>query len=113
MPALIVARAVQGIGAGAVQPMSMTIVGDLYTVEERARVQGYIASVWGIAAVLGPALGGVFSEYLSLALDLLHQPPAGRVAAWTLARRFKERVSGVRTASTTPAPCCSPAASRC
>ena len=49
MPALIVARAVQGIGAGAVQPMSITIVGDLYSVEERARVQGYVASVWGAA----------------------------------------------------------------
>src|SRR5947209_4464929 len=61
MPALIVARAVQGIGAGAVQPISMTVVGDLYSVEERARVQGYLASVWGIAAVLGPTLGGVFS----------------------------------------------------
>src|ERR1044071_1885689 len=51
MPALIAFRAVQGVGAGAVQPMSMTMVGDMYTVEERARVQGYLASVWGIAAV--------------------------------------------------------------
>jgi MFS family permease len=62
MPALIAARAVQGIGAGAVQPISMTMVGDLYTVEERARVQGYVASVWGISSVIGPTLGGLFSE---------------------------------------------------
>jgi len=65
MPVLIAARAIQGIGAGAIQPMSMTMVGDLYTVEERARVQGYLASVWGISSVVGPTLGGVFSEYLS------------------------------------------------
>ncbi|HYS35912.1 MAG TPA: MFS transporter, partial [Pseudonocardiaceae bacterium] len=65
MPALIAFRAVQGIGAGAVQPMSMTVVGDLYTVEERAKVQGYLASVWGAASVIGPTLGGVFSQYVS------------------------------------------------
>src|SRR3954469_22804386 len=63
MPTLIVARAIQGMGAGAVQPMSMTMIGDLYTVEERARVQGYVASVWGISSVVGPTLGGLFSEY--------------------------------------------------
>src|ERR1700712_133048 len=60
MPALIAFRALQGLGAGAVQPMSITIAGDLYTLEERARVQGYLASVWGISSVVGPTLGGVF-----------------------------------------------------
>ena len=47
MPALIAFRAVQGLGAGAMQPMAITIVGDIYTLAERAKVQGYIASVWG------------------------------------------------------------------
>ncbi len=46
MPALIAFRAIQGLGAGAIGPMSITIVGDIYTIAERARVQGYIASVW-------------------------------------------------------------------
>ena len=50
MTALIVARVVQGLGAGAVQPMSVTIVGDIYSLAERAKVQGYIASVWAIAS---------------------------------------------------------------
>ncbi|MGH3423662.1 MAG: MFS transporter, partial [Nocardioidaceae bacterium] len=63
MPALIGFRAVQGLGAGAVLPASMTIVGDIYSVAERARVQGYLASVWGISSVVGPTLGGVFSDY--------------------------------------------------
>ncbi len=80
MPALIAFRAVQGIGAGAVQPMTMTIVGDLYTVEERARVQGYMASVWGIASVLGPALGGVFSQYLSWRWIFFVNLPLGVIA---------------------------------
>jgi len=65
MGALIAFRAVQGLGAGAVQPMSMTIVGDLYSLRERAKVQGYIASVWAVSSVVGPTLGGVFSEYVS------------------------------------------------
>ncbi|MFB9237727.1 MDR family MFS transporter [Plantactinospora siamensis] len=96
MPALIVARAVQGMGAGAVQPMSMTIVGDLYTVQERARVQGYLASVWGISAVIGPTLGGVFSEYLSWRWIFYLNLPLGAVAAWALARHFTERVTRTR-----------------
>jgi EmrB/QacA subfamily drug resistance transporter len=97
MPALIAFRAVQGIGAGAVQPMSMTIVGDLYTVEERAKVQGYLASVWGIAAVLGPTLGGVFSQYASWRWIFFVNLPLGAVAAVVLARRFHEKLAERRS----------------
>jgi EmrB/QacA subfamily drug resistance transporter len=92
MPTLIVARAVQGIGAGAIQPMSMTMIGDLYTVEERARVQGYVASVWGISSVVGPTLGGVFSEYLSWRWIFFINLPLGALAAWMFARNFSEQV---------------------
>ncbi|WAL63928.1 MDR family MFS transporter [Amycolatopsis cynarae] len=92
MPTLILARAVQGIGAGAVQPMSITMVGDLYTVEERARVQGYVASVWGIASVVGPTLGGLFSQYSSWRLIFFVNLPLGAVALWMLARHFTENV---------------------
>src|SRR5215208_2933385 len=60
MTSLIVFRAVQGLGAGAVLPVSITITGDIYTVRERARVQGYIASVWAVSSVVGPTLGGLF-----------------------------------------------------
>src|SRR3954470_19103210 len=59
MTSLIAFRAVQGLGAGAVQPMGMTIIGDIYSVQERAKVQGYLASVWAVSAVIGPTLGGV------------------------------------------------------
>ncbi|MBU9713354.1 MDR family MFS transporter [Evansella tamaricis] len=57
---LILSRFIQGIGAGAVQPIATTIVGDIYTKEERAKIQGYLASVWGISSVMGPVLGGIF-----------------------------------------------------
>ncbi|MFI5782057.1 MDR family MFS transporter [Nocardia sp. NPDC051570] len=90
MVALIIFRAVQGVGAGAVQPMSMTIAGDIYTLEERARVQGYLASVWAVSSVLGPLLGGVFSEYLSWRWIFLINLPLAALAGWMLVRTFRE-----------------------
>jgi MFS family permease len=92
MPSLIAFRAIQGLGAGAVLPMAITMVGDMYTLEERARVQGYMASVWAISAVVGPTLGGVFAQ-----LDLwrgifLINIPLCLAAAWMIWTRFQEKV---------------------
>jgi EmrB/QacA subfamily drug resistance transporter len=92
MPALIAFRALQGLGAGAVLPMSNTIAGDVYTLAERAKVQGYLASVWGISAVVGPALGGVFSEYVSWRWIFWINIPLCLVALLVLRRTFTERV---------------------
>jgi EmrB/QacA subfamily drug resistance transporter len=92
MPLLIAARAVQGLGAGATLPMSMTIVGDIYTVEERARVQGFIASVWGIASIVGPTLGGLFSEYVSWRWIFFVNLPVGVFATVMLVRHLHENV---------------------
>jgi EmrB/QacA subfamily drug resistance transporter len=93
MTVLIAFRAVQGLGAGAVQPMSITMIGDLYTVEERARVQGYVASVWGAAAVIGPAVGGVFSEYVSWRWIFFGNIPMCLLAAGMVVRRFHEQIT--------------------
>ena len=93
MPALIVFRLVQGLGAGAVQPMGMTIVGDIYSLEERATVQGYIASVWALASVIGPTLGGLFADYLSWRWIFFVNLPLGLAAGWVMWRRFDERVT--------------------
>jgi EmrB/QacA subfamily drug resistance transporter len=65
MPFLIAFRLLQGLGAGSILPVATTVIGDLYTVEERAKVQGYLASVWGISAVVGPLVGGIIVEKLS------------------------------------------------
>lgn len=92
MPALIAFRLIQGLGAGAIQPIGMTIIGDIYSVAERARVQGYIASVWGISSFVGPALGGVFADYISWRWIFFVNIPLGLAAAWVLVRRFKENV---------------------
>lgn len=90
MTALIVFRVIQGLGAGAVAPMSMTIVGDIYTVAERAKVQGYVASVWAISSVVGPALGGVFAQFDAWRWIFWINVPLCLIAAWMLVRRFRE-----------------------
>ena len=92
MPALIAFRAIQGLGAGAIQPMSMTIAGDIYTVAERAKTQGYLASVWAISSVVGPTLGGVFSQFLSWRWIFFVNIPLCILAAWMLIRSFHESV---------------------
>ncbi len=96
MTSLIVFRAVQGLGAGAVGPMATTIAGDIYTVAERAKVQGYIASVWGISAVIGPTLGGVFSQFLSWRWIFYVNVPLSLIATWLLVRHLHETVEHTR-----------------
>lgn len=91
MPSLILFRLVQGLGAGAVAPMSMTIVGDIYTVAERAKVQGYIASVWAMSSVIGPALGGVFAQLEAWRWIFLINIPLCLLAGWMIVRRFDEK----------------------
>jgi len=93
MLALIVFRAIQGLGAGAVQPTAMTIVGDIYTVAERARVQGYLASVWAVSSVVGPLLGGVFSQLGIWRGVFLINIPLCVLAAWMFNRHFHETVT--------------------
>jgi MFS family permease len=93
MLALIVFRAVQGLGAGAVQPTAMTIVGDVYTVAERARVQGYLASVWAISSVVGPMLGGVFSQLGIWRGVFLINIPLCLLAAWMFNKHFHEAIT--------------------
>src|SRR5579884_872038 len=92
MVTLIAFRGLQGIGAGAIIPMTSTIVGDLYTVEERGKAQGYISSVWGVASVLGPALGGLLSEYASWRWIFFINIPVGIAAIALLQAHLRERV---------------------
>jgi EmrB/QacA subfamily drug resistance transporter len=90
MVALIVFRAIQGLGAGGIQPLVMTLAGDLYTLEERPRVQGRIASVWALAAVAGPATGGLFAEYVSWRWIFIVNLPVGGFALWVILRNLRE-----------------------
>ena len=96
MPALIAFRAVQGLGAGAVQPMAITIAGDIYTVAERAKAQGYMASVWAISSVVGPTLGGVFAEFLTWNWIFFVNIPLCLLAGWLIVRNLHETVERSR-----------------
>jgi multidrug resistance protein len=92
MPALIAFRAIQGIGAGAVQPIVTTVAGDMYTLEERARVQGWLSSVWGISAIVGPVVGGFFTEYASWRWIFYVNVPLGAVALFMIGTYLHENV---------------------
>jgi EmrB/QacA subfamily drug resistance transporter len=86
MTALIAARAFQGLGAGALLPLTLTMIGELYTLAERSRVQSFISGVWGISGLLGPLLGGWLTEALSWRWTFYSSLPFG-VAALVIALR--------------------------
>jgi hypothetical protein len=91
MNLLIVARAVQGVGAGGIQPIALTIIGDLFTPGERARIQGLFGAVWGIAGISGPLLGGLIVRALSWRWVFFINVPFGALAAALLAAGYKEQ----------------------
>ena len=90
MVPLVLFRALQGAGAGAIQPIATTIVGDIYTPAERARVQGYISGVWGVAAIIARRSAPSSSSM-----------PAGRSSFGSICR------SGPRHSSCSAATCAS------
>jgi MFS family permease len=87
---LIAFRAVQGLGAGAIQPIAMTISADLYTLEERARVQALFTSAWGAANVIGPIIGGFLVIHLSWRWVFLVNVPVGVVAVALLVPSYRD-----------------------
>ena len=81
MGQLVASRAVQGLGAGALVTLSMTIIADIYTVEERTRMQGFFSGVWGVASILGPVVGGFITDQLSWRWVFFINLPVGMAAA--------------------------------
>jgi EmrB/QacA subfamily drug resistance transporter len=98
MPALIAFRLLQGLGAGSIQPVAITIVGDLYDVSERPRVQGWLSSVWGFAAIVGPLAGGIIVEALSWRWIFWINVPVGLCAITGLVLFYDEHVEHRRHA---------------
>ena len=92
MEQLILFRAVQGLGAGAVVPLVLTIIGDIFDLHERARVQGFFSSVWGISSVVGPAAGGLIVDHLSWRWVFFINIPFGLLSAILLFFAFQEHV---------------------
>jgi multidrug resistance protein len=96
MVSLIAFRAVQGLGAGSIMATVNTLAGDLYDLEERGRVQGWLSSVWGISAVIGPALGGSLAQYVSWRWIFVINLPLGAAALALIGRFLHERVARSR-----------------
>ena len=84
MLALILFRALQGVGAGCLLPVTLTMVGDIFPVAQRARLQGFFSSVWAVAAVIGPLLGAVFVSTIGWRWIFGINLPIGLAAAWML-----------------------------
>lgn len=92
MPVLIAARALQGLGAGAMQPMALTIVGDLFDIRERGRIQPWFGAVWGVAGLAGPMLGGLLVKHLSWPYVFWLNMPFGIAAMAVLTFALHEKV---------------------
>ncbi|MFI1049402.1 MFS transporter [Streptomyces griseoruber] len=90
MAALIAFRVVQGLGGGALQGTVQTLAADLYPLEERPKIQSKLSTVWAVAAVAGPGLGGVLAAYADWRWIFLVNLPIGAVALWLIVRHLHE-----------------------
>jgi EmrB/QacA subfamily drug resistance transporter len=87
---LVIFRAIQGLGAGGVMPVAITITGDIYTLEERGRIQGIFSGVWALSSLVGPLLGGLITDALSWRWIFYLNVPFGLISSWMLQRWMKE-----------------------
>src|ERR687886_545284 len=85
MGQLIGFRMLQGVGAGSLMTLGMTIVGELFGLEQRAKMQGYVSGVWGVASLLGPLLGGLLTDHASWRWVFYINLPFGAVALFVIA----------------------------
>lgn len=90
MEQLVVFRAIQGLGAGALIPLGMTIIGDSFTLKERAKMQAYFSGVWGLSSIIGPVIGGFITDQLSWRWVFFINVPIGIAAAIVIGFALKE-----------------------
>src|SRR6266851_9957572 len=87
---LIAFRVVQGLGAGAMAPLALTVASDIFSFEGRGKIQGFFSAVWGVSALIGPLLGGTIVKILSWRWVFYVNVPLGLLAALVLVLAFKE-----------------------
>ncbi|HSV14292.1 MAG TPA: MFS transporter, partial [Tepidisphaeraceae bacterium] len=90
MTQLIIYRGLQGLGAGGIMPVVLTILGDIFTLEERARIQGFFSAVWGTASLAGPALGAFLVNTFGWRSIFFVNLPFGVIAATVLAWKYHD-----------------------
>jgi MFS family permease len=98
MGQLIAMRAIQGLGAGAVAPIVLTMLGDLFTLQERARIQGLFSAVWGLSSIAGPMIGGWLTVELGWRWVFFVSVPFAVVAILLLVLAVHEKVQPRRVA---------------
>ncbi|HUB24737.1 MAG TPA: MFS transporter, partial [Tepidisphaeraceae bacterium] len=91
MTQLIIFRGIQGLGAGGIMPVVLTILGDIYTLEERARVQGLFSAVWGTSSLAGPALGALLVRTLGWRSIFYVNLPFGLLGMIALIWKYRDR----------------------
>ncbi|MFL0196573.1 MDR family MFS transporter [Clostridium sp. WILCCON 0269] len=87
---LIMSRAIQGIGAGSIFTLTYTIIGDVFSVSGRAKVQGWLSTVWGAASLIGPFLGGFLIDTLSWHWIFFINIPFGIISVILIQKNLKE-----------------------
>ncbi len=92
MPQLIFFRALQGLGAGAIMPTVQTIIGDIFTPAERAKMQGWFSAVWGFSSLVGPLAGGLIVDYATWRWLFYINLPLGVLALLMIWRFLDEKV---------------------
>jgi MFS family permease len=87
---LILYRGLQGLGAGGIMPVVLTILGDIFTIEERARIQGIFSAIWGTASLAGPALGAVLVKTLGWRAIFYVNLPFGLIGLGALLWKYHD-----------------------
>lgn len=90
MMTLIIARAIQGVGAGAIMPVALTIIGDLYSIDKRAKILGLNSAAWGVASVFGPLAGGFIVDTIGWHWIFFINVPIGLILLGMIAYFFVE-----------------------
>jgi EmrB/QacA subfamily drug resistance transporter len=91
---LVLWRALQGLGAGGLIPLALTIIGEIYTLAERTRMQAVFSSVWGVSSIAGPLVGGFITDSISWRWVFYLNLPIGLIAAFIIHRALPEHASG-------------------
>jgi EmrB/QacA subfamily drug resistance transporter len=92
MPALILARGLQGVGAGGIMPLAFILIGEMFTLEQRARMQGLFSGVWGVSSIAGPLLGGFLVDQYSWRWVFYINVPFGLLAAGLVGFAWRDQI---------------------